>query len=179
MNTYYSQDSIYKKFYFESGNLSSEGYFSKNVTIGKCISYYQNKKIKSVGFWKNAQLDSTWLFYDSTGNLILKENYSKNLKEGFSIEFDTSGYIRKQTQYKRSKVGLEKIFFDNSELIKFTTIYNNGKKHGKTLEYNKNKKIITILNYNKGVLSKKEEINRYDSDGNKQEFGKIFTKTEK
>ena len=71
------------------------------LPIGKWISYYQNKKIKSVGFWKNAQLDSTWLFYDSTGNLILKENYSKNLKEGFSIEFDTSGYIKKQTQYKK------------------------------------------------------------------------------
>ena len=175
LNINYSQDSIYKKFYFESGNLSSEGYLSKNIPEGKWISYYQNKQIKSVGYWKNAQLDSTWLFYDSTGNLILKENYSENLKEGFSIEFDTTGYIKKQTQYKKGvKNGLEKIFFDHSELIKFTTIYDNGKKNGETLEYNKNQKIITILNYNKGLLSKKEEINRYDSDGNKQGIWKDF-----
>ena len=103
------------------------------------------------------------------------ENYLKNFKDGISTEFDSEGFIKKETHYKKGKKdGKENIFFKNSGLIQFTTTYDNGKKNGETFEYNKEQKIITILNYDRGVLSKKEEINRYDSDGNKQGIWKDF-----
>ena len=175
VNIVNSQDSIYQKFYFESSNISSEGFLINNVPAGKWISYHENSQLKSIGYWKNSQLDSTWLFYDSTGNLILMENYLQNLKDGLSTEFDSEGFIKKETHYKKGKKdGKENIFFKNSGLIQFITTYDNGKKNGETFEYNKEQKIITILNYDRGVLSKKEEINRYDSDGNKQGIWKDF-----
>ena len=89
INIVNSQDSIYQKFYFESSNISSEGFLINNVPAGKWISYHENSQLKSIGYWKNSQLDSTWLFYDSIGNLILMENYLKNLKDGLSTEFDS------------------------------------------------------------------------------------------
>ena len=46
-------------------------------------------------------------------------------------------------------------FLKDSGLIQFTTNYDNGKKNGETFEYNKEQKIITILHYDKGVLSRR------------------------
>ena len=77
LNIVYCQDSIYKKFYFESNVVSSEGFLINGIPEGKWISYYENKNIKSEGFWKNSLLDSTWIFYDSSGGITLKENYRK------------------------------------------------------------------------------------------------------
>jgi antitoxin component YwqK of YwqJK toxin-antitoxin module len=76
----YSQDSTYKKFFYPSGMLSSEGYFFKNSPAGKWTNYYANGNIKSVGYWKEAKLDSTWIFFDIKGNKTLEENYKQNKK---------------------------------------------------------------------------------------------------
>ena len=94
---------LYIKFYFESSNISSEGFLINNVPAGKWISYHENSQLKSIGYWKNSQLDSTWLFYDSTGNLILMENYLKNLKDGLSTEFDSEGFIKRNSLQKRTQ----------------------------------------------------------------------------
>ena len=57
-----------------------------------------------------------------------------------------------------------------------TNTYINDKKNGTSLEYDTNQKVITIFNYDKGVLSSKEEINRYDKEGEKQGVWKDFYK---
>ena len=93
INVNYSQDSIYKEFFFNSGEISSKGYLINNLPAGKWVSYYSNSKIKSTGYWKNALLDSSWVFYDSSGRITLEENYKENLKNGYSSEYDTSGLI--------------------------------------------------------------------------------------
>ena len=56
LNIVYCQDSIYQKFYFESNVVSSEGFLINGIPEGKWISYYENKNIKSEGFWKNSFL---------------------------------------------------------------------------------------------------------------------------
>ena len=80
INVNYSQDSIYKEFFFNSGEISSKGYLINNLPGGKWVSYYSNSKIRSIGYWKNALLDSSWVFYDSSGKITLEENYKENLK---------------------------------------------------------------------------------------------------
>ena len=118
INVDYSQDSIYKEFFFSSGEISSKGYLINNLPGGKWVSYYSNSRIKSIGYWKNALLDSSWVFYDSIGRITLKENYKENLKNGYSYEYDTSGLVIRKTFYKGGKKeGKEVIYFKGSQQV--------------------------------------------------------------
>ena len=175
LNIVYSQDSIYQKFFFDSKIVSSEGFLIDGKPEGKWISYYENENIKSEGFWKNSMLDSTWIFYDSNGRITLKENYSENLKNGFSIYYDSSGFNIKQTNYLDGKKnGKELIYYSGTNKVKEKNNFKNGIKDGSSLEYDKNQQIKTIYQFNKGVILKKEEINRLDSEGNKQGVWKEY-----
>ena len=175
-----AQDSIYKKFYYQSGNLSSEGFFLNNVPTGKWTNYFANGNIKSFGYWKNALLDSNWIFYDIKGNKILEENYFQNKKHGKVIKYDKNENHKQITNFKNGlKEGRETIFFNNSQKIKKINYYLNDKKHGVCLEYDKNQNIITITKYNMGIINNKEEINRRDRDGKKHGTWKEFYETGK
>ena len=97
INVNYSQNIESKKFYFQTGELSSEGNLKNGKPDGKWINYYKSSKIKSIGFWKEALLDSTWLFYDSLGIITLKEVYKNNKKHVIIINYDNTGRIVKKT----------------------------------------------------------------------------------
>lgn len=173
--SYYSQDSIYKEFYFNSGELSSKGYIINNLPNGKWVSYYKNNTIKSIGYRKNALLDSTWIFYDSNARITLKVSYRENLKNGYSFDYDTLGFITKKTLYKDSKKeGKELIYFKGSNQLKIENNYSNNTKDGKSKEYDSIGNVLLIKQYDMGVVSKKEEINRFDSDGNKNGVWKEY-----
>ena len=175
INVNYSQDSTYKEFFFSSGKLSSEGYIINNLPDGKWISYYPNSTIKSIGYWKNSLLDSTWIFYDSSARVTLKENYKENLKNGYSLEYDTSGLINKKTLYKDGKKeGKEVFFYKSTQIIKKENNYTNNKKDGVSKEFDNNGNILLIKEYDMGIVNKKEEINRYDSDGKKDGVWKEY-----
>lgn len=169
LNIVYCQDSIYQKFYFESNVVSSEGFLVNGIPEGKWISYYENKNIKSEGFWKNSLLDSTWIFYDSSGGITLKENYRNNLKNGLSIFYDSSGFKVKETKYiDGKKSGKSLIYYPGTNKIKEENNFKNGIKDGVSVEYDENQQLKTIYQFNMGVVYKKEEINRLDSEGKKQ-----------
>tara|TARA_Y100000385_G_scaffold130174_1_gene135498 strand:- start:535 stop:2091 length:1557 start_codon:yes stop_codon:yes gene_type:complete len=171
----FAQDSIYKKFYYPSGNVSSEGYFFKNVPTGKWTNYFANGNIKSFGYWKNALLDSNWIFFDIKGNKILEENYFENQKHGNVIKYDKNENQKQITNFKNGlKEGKEVIFFSNTRKINKINYYVNDKKHGVCFEYDKSLNIITITKYNMGIISNKEEINRRDRDGEKHGIWKEF-----
>lgn len=63
----FGQDTIVKngfnKFYYASGNISSEGTMQDGKPNGYWKTYYENGNLKSEGNRKNFALDSTWKFY--------------------------------------------------------------------------------------------------------------------
>ena len=171
----YSQDSIYKEFFFSSGQLSSKGYLINNIPGGKWVSYYTNSKIKSIGYWKDALLDSSWIFYDSIGKITLKENYKKNLKNGYSYQYDTNGLIIREILYLNGqREGKEVIYYEETKVIKKENNYTKNIKNGVSKEFDRNGNIILIKQYDMGVVNKKEEINRFDSDGKKDGVWKEY-----
>ena len=175
INVNYSQDSIYKEFFFNSGEISSEGYLINNFPGGKWVSYYSNSKIKSIGYWKNALLDSSWVFYDSSGQITLLENYKKNLKNGFSYEYDISGFTIRKTFYKDGKKeGKEVLYYKGTQQVKIENSYKKNIKDGVSKEFDNNGNILLIKQYDMGVVNKKEEINRFDSDGKKDGVWKEY-----
>lgn len=175
-----SQDSIYKKFYFESGIISSEGFLVKGIPSGKWVSYYENNNIKSEGFWKNSLLDSTWIFYDENGLITLKEDYSNNLKNGISLIYDSTGHKIKETSYlKGVKTGKEIVYFLGTNKIQSEYNFKSGIKDGVFFEYDKNNQLKTIANFDMGVVVNKEELNRKDSQGKKHGIWKLYHKNGK
>ena len=175
INVNYSQDSVYKEFFFNSGELSSKGYLINNIPDGQWVSYYSNSNIKSIGYWKNALLDSSWTFYDSNGRMTLLENYKENKKNGFSYEYDTAGLLTRKTLYiAGEKDGREIVYFKGSKQIKIENSYKKNKKNGVSKEFDNNGNIVLIKQYNMGVINKKEEINRFDSEGKKDGIWKEY-----
>ena len=175
INVNYSQILESKKFYFRSGELSSEGILKDGKPDGKWINYYKNSKKKSLGYWKEALLDSTWLFYDSLGTITLKEEYKNNKKHGIIINYDNIGIIVKKTFYKNgNKEGKEVMYFEGSNKILKENNYKNNMKNGICYNYDSLENIISILDYDMGIINKKEEINRLDSEGEKHGVWKFF-----
>lgn len=171
----FTQDSTYKKFYYPSGVLSSEGFFLNNSPAGKWTNYYANGNIKSVGYWKEAKLDSTWTFFDIKGNKVLEENYKKNYKNGKIIKYGKLQYKEQEVNFVNgNRVGEELLFYNGTETIREKNNYIKDKKHGISYQYDKNEVIITITKYNMGLIEEKEEINRKDREGKKHGKWKEF-----
>ena len=68
----------YNKFFYDTGELASEGNFKNGKPDGYWKNYYKSEGLKSDGFRKNNLLDSTWNFYNSQGVLLKQITYKNN-----------------------------------------------------------------------------------------------------
>src|SRR5947209_7318235 len=59
----------YNKFYFQNGNISSEGNMVNGKPDGYWKSYYENGQLKSEGNRVNLKLEGPWKFYNEKGVL--------------------------------------------------------------------------------------------------------------
>lgn len=186
-NTTYSQSKKevnqngYNKFYYDNGKISSEGTMRDGKPDGYWKTYLPSGVLKSEGNRKNYKLDSTWKFYDDKGRLTTVINYTDGKKNGIKKMFDSKGYITSEENYTGDiKQGLSYTYFtpvDSTQLkgrIQTQTPFDKGKENGTAYEYDKNGNIISILEYNYGVLTKQESINRVDKNEQKQGLWKKF-----
>ena len=170
----FSQDSLFQKFYYPNGNISSEGYLLNNLPAGQWTNYHVNGKKKSIGFWKNNKLEGNWIFFDTLGNKIMSENYVFGKRDGEQIKYDSNGLIKISTFANGVKEGKEYIYYQNLDsVIKLINIYSNNQKDGKAYEYDTSGRVITIFEYNMGLLVDQTSINQYDNKGEKH--GKWIT----
>ncbi len=164
----------YNTFYFQNGNVSSEGILKDGKPIGYWKTYYDNGQIKSEGNRKNFLLDSIWKFYSNKGALLDEINYKENKKEGVSKLFDKYGCIKSASNYSKNvKSGKENIFYSSGRIKNINT-YNQDKKHGYCYELDSIGRVITISEYNSGFLRSEEQINRFDEEEKKQGIWKEF-----
>lgn len=155
-------------FRYENDSISAEGYLKDGKPNGYWKNYERSGLIKSEGNRKKHLLDSTWKFYKGG---FLKEiiNYKKNIRNGEYLEYGDSGVLFSKSFYRNDTLqGERKIRYSSGELS-FLYSYLNGNYHGKAYEFDKDSVIISIFNYNKGKLIRREKINRYDS--NKEKTG--------
>lgn len=165
-----------KKFYYESGNVSSEGLIKSGKPEGYWINYYENGLIKSEGNRLNHLLDSTWIFYNEKGNFLSKINYKNGLKEGLKIQYsDSCNVIVEENFEKDIKQGLTIFYHDTiGKIIWKKQPFIDGLEDGVGYEYALDGRIITIFNYKKGTFISKESINRTDKNNLKQGVWKSF-----
>jgi antitoxin component YwqK of YwqJK toxin-antitoxin module len=169
----------YKAYYYDNGQLSSEGFLISGKPNGYWITYYPNQLRKSEGNRRNFLLDSVWNFYDEEGNIEHKITYEKGKKSGEYLYFDDQCLVVAKENYsKDKKEGISFEYFadttDLSKRIKKTTPFTNGREDGLGYEYEVDGRLITITTYKKGFLVSSEKINRKDNNGLKQGVWKSY-----
>ncbi|MBE7441571.1 MAG: toxin-antitoxin system YwqK family antitoxin [Flavobacteriales bacterium] len=165
-----------KKFYYESGAVSSEGLIKNGKPEGYWFNYYENGLIKSEGNRKNHLLDSTWIFYNEKGNFLTKINYKEGLKEGLKIQYSDSCHVILEEYFEKDiKQGLTIHYYDTIGKLKWKEQpFVDGMEEGTGFEYAQDGRIITLLFYKKGTFIGKESINRKDKQNLKQGLWKSF-----
>jgi antitoxin component YwqK of YwqJK toxin-antitoxin module len=162
----------YNKFYYENGNISSEGTMRDGQPDGYWKTYYENGVLKSEGNRVNFLLDSTWKFYDEEGGLVLLINYKEGQKNGLRTTFRESEIVTENFE-NDIKQGLTTYYFPDSTISK-TTFYVDGREDGLSKEYGEDGRVVTLTVYKKGYVISREKINRLDSEGRKQGLWKFF-----
>ncbi len=75
-----TKSNAYNVFYYENGNISSEGSMRNGKPDGYWKNYYENAVLKSEGNRKDYMLDSIWKFYSYDGRLNLEISYKNGKK---------------------------------------------------------------------------------------------------
>lgn len=156
----------YKKFYFENGKISSEGYLIDGKPNAYWKTYYKNGNIKSEGNRKNFMLDSLWNFYFENGKKKLEVNYKNNSKNGIRKIYRENEIIEEYF-VDDVKEGISRIFYKNGN-IKKIILFKKGLEQGFAKVYSKNGKIIELIKYKNGFVVERQNINRLDKKGNRQ-----------
>ncbi|MDL2241202.1 hypothetical protein LJC69_06205, partial [Bacteroidales bacterium OttesenSCG-928-K22] len=161
-----SDNEEYKKFYYESGNLSSEGTLVNGKPNKYWKSYYENGNIKSKGNRENFELDGIWKFFSEEGKLNLSIEYKNGKKNGNRITYQKEVIV---SEYFKEdiKEGMSYTYDYDNNVLKSVN-YNNDLPNGWMKEYDKNGRIVQITRYRSGFIVSSEWINRIDNNGLKQ-----------
>jgi len=158
--------------YYPNGVKSSEGVLRDGKPDGYWKTYNEEGVLVMEGSRKDFLLDSLWKFYDNDGRLVLEVSYKEGKKDGLRKTYLDKEYVldyfRQDTQTQISYT-----YLNNGKIVRETP-YEDGLAEGFSKEYDTTGQIIVVTQYIKGVLIKREAINRYSYDGLKQGVWKAF-----
>lgn len=164
----------YNKFYFDNGQLSSEGTLKNGKPEGYWKNYFESGVLKSEGNRRNHQLDSTWKFYSEDGVLTDEINYVQGKRNGVTNSYSKEGFLEASIPYKDDvKSGVGFTYYTNGG-VHTETPYVEGREDGKAYEFNPQGDIITIRSFRNGILTRQEIINRKNREGQKDGLWKEF-----
>ncbi|NOQ26000.1 MAG: hypothetical protein GQ564_11610 [Bacteroidales bacterium] len=169
---------VYKEFKYKNGNISSKGYLKNNQPTGFWKSFYITGITKSEGKWINNKLDSIWIFYDQIGDTLQKINYFQGKKNGYHFKYfkeeNYKNIITSKELYINGKRNDNSLYYFKKGNIKMIVPYLDDKKQGIGFEFDINKNIVSIIRYRNNEVIVKENINRYNREGNKEGIWKYF-----
>lgn len=159
-------------FYHANGKIASEGIMREGKPDGYWKTYNEQGVIISEGNRVNFLLDSTWNFYNDSAKLVLQINYKEGKKEGIRRSF-RPGEILEETFSNDIKQGPTNTYFPDGKVKKIVNFVN-GYEDGMAREFAHDGTIIALIEYRRGFIVDRENINRYDKNGLKQGRWKYF-----
>lgn len=162
----------YQVFYYENGNIASEGLMGNGKPDGYWKTYHENGTLKSEGNRANFVLEGPWKFYDETGKIVLLVNYSGGIKNGLRITWRDEEIVAENFE-NDIRQGFTTYYYADSTIAK-TIPFADGREEGLAKEYADDRRVITLTTYKKGYITARERINRADSEGRKQGAWKFF-----
>jgi len=158
----------YNAFYYENGQISSEGNFKNGKPEGTWKTYFETGELKSIGKRKNSVLDSIWVFYNVEGIVLKTINYKNDAFDGETKIYNNAGFLRKSENYQEGKKeGFSYTFFENGK-IKSKTNYIENKKENLAFEYNLDGIPVRVSRYENDFIRSTDVINQVDKNGLKQ-----------
>lgn len=171
-----SDSTEFKTYYFREGGKSSEGWLVNGKPNGYWKSFYRNGNLKSEGNRRDFQLDSIWKFYNTDGKLTMTIGYQKGVKDGKRKTYNEGTLKRSETFVNDTLNGPTIDYYPSGDKRKEVN-YKEGKPVGEGYVYAKDDgRIIQILTFKKGALARKQNINRYDKQEQKQGLWVTFYK---
>ncbi len=168
-------DTIYhQKYYYNSGNLSSEGNIENRLPVGVWKNYYESGTIKSEGEKRAGKSEGKWIFYSQKGQIEKEIEYAQNFKNGRYQQFDTTGQLILENWYRNDTlIGISKVF-KNGKII-LESIYENGLKSGIEKIFDENDgRMVETINYNNNEKESNLVINQLDSKKQKKGLWRTF-----
>jgi antitoxin component YwqK of YwqJK toxin-antitoxin module len=159
-------------YYHENGKISSEGTMRDGKPDGYWKTYSETGILKSEGNRKNYELDSLWNFYDENGKITLQINYLNGKKEGIRRTIRESETIEENFS-NDVKQGLTIYYYPDGKVMR-TIPFENGLENGFAREFSPDGTVITLIEYRRGFVMDRENINRTDRNGLKQGKWKFF-----
>lgn len=162
----------YNSFYFANGKLSSEGTMRDGKPDGYWKTYWENGTLKAEGNRKNFELDSTWTFYDENGKTTLQINYLNGKKEGIRRTIRENEVVEENFS-NDVKQGLTIYYYPDGKIMRSIN-FENGLENGFAREFAQDGTVVTLIEYRRGFIFDRENINRRDKNGLKQGRWKFF-----
>lgn len=162
----------YNKFLHPNGKVSSEGMMRDGKPDGYWKTFHENGVLKAEGNRKNFELDSIWSFYDETGTTTLQITYLNGKKEGVRRTFRENEMVEEKFS-NDVKQGLTVYYYPDGKIMR-TVNFDNGLENGLAKEYLADGTVITLIEYRRGFVVDRENINRRDKNGLKQGRWKFF-----
>ena len=162
----------YNSFYFANGKLSSEGTMRDGKPDGYWKTYWENGTLKAEGNRKNFELDSTWTFYDENGKTTLQINYLNGKKEGIRRTIRENEVVEENFS-NDVKQGLTIYYYPDGKIMRSIN-FENGLENGFAREFAQDGTVVTLIEYRRGFIIDRENINRRDKNGLKQGRWKFF-----
>ena len=158
----------YNKFYYDNGQLSSEGFMVNGKPTGKWMTYYESGQLKSEGNRIGHDLDSIWRFYSPEGLITDAIRYEEGKKLGFSKKYSQEGFvISKELFVLNKREGFAYYYYPTGEL-KRKMHMKDDMENGVGYEFRKNGTIHSVLKYKNGFVKARDKINRTDREGRRQ-----------
>jgi antitoxin component YwqK of YwqJK toxin-antitoxin module len=161
------------KYYYEGGQVSSEGTLRNGIPDGYWVSYHRNGEKKTEGNRVNNQLDGLWKFYDEAGTLMVSIEYEAGRKNGLRTTLENGVRSKEEPFADDSREGMVRFFFPEGGIQKEIP-YERDREHGLGYEYETDGRIITLNTYKSGVQVKQQRINRKDEMDLKQGYWMYF-----
>lgn len=162
----------YNIFYYPNGQKSSEGHLVNGKPDGWWKSYNMQGVLISEGNRKNFELDSLWIFYDDQGKKTLEITYTEGRKNGRRVQYFENEFMIENWRTD-TIIGIVKTYYSDS-LLKKATPYVEGLAHGLEKEFDRDGLVTAVTNFYRGVMTRREFINRTDLFGYKQGKWKFF-----
>ena len=90
----------YAKYWYENGNMLSEGYYKNNERVGQWKLYnHEDGSLSSSGIYKSGKKNGVWTSFEN-GNTSAIHTYKEDSKEGPFIEYNPDGSISNQGAYQ-------------------------------------------------------------------------------
>ncbi len=128
----------YKTYYYESGNIMSEGELKHNTEIGEWTYYYESGTRQSVGFYKNGLPDSLWTWYDETGAVARIGMYRNGIEDGIWKSYYQNGQLSDSGLYVSGRMqGEWKYWYEGGTLYQIGSFHMN-QQNGTWITYYEN-----------------------------------------